>query len=129
MPITRTNVIALAPELASMPTTQVDEVITDVTNELANGVAFGDAADRAMKYLACHYLTMLRIQRTGAAGPVVSETKSALDEKGNPTTISVSYASPRQSKAEDKLRTTVYGQMYLDLAESSAVEVIPVLVV
>lgn len=117
MAITRQNIIDLAPELATMPETQVSTVITIVAAELDNGAAYGEQANTAMTLLACHRLTRLKLQRNGATGPVVSESKTSLDAQGRPTTMSVGYASPRAAKDKDDWKTTVYGQWLLDMTE------------
>lgn len=120
MAVTQATLIVRFPELANMPVDQVTEIIADVVAELDSGQAFGDAADRAVSYLAAHYLALLKLAQRGAAGPVSSESKSE-NGKGGGKATNVSYKTPSGS---DMLSQTVYGQLFKRLAASATVDVI-----
>lgn len=93
------DVVAIAPELASVVTATQNKILAFVDLQF-NTTLWGDKLDMGKTYLAAHLGTLSR--RAGAGGPVVSESVGQ---------VSRSYAASIASGAA-MLESTSYGLEY-----------------
>lgn len=98
--ITWADVVAVAPELASVATATQNAILADVAAQLV-AAQWGSRYDVACTYLAAHLGTLSKSGGQGVAGPVTSETVGS---------VSRSYAAPAVS--ESGMGSTSYGREY-----------------
>ena len=98
--ITWSNVVAIAPELASVPLATQTAILSAVEAQLAPS-QWGARYDLACTYLAAHLGSASIAGGQGAAGPVTSETVGS---------VSRSYAAPAATTANTG--STSYGREY-----------------
>lgn len=107
--ILRADVLGIAPELSTLPDIMW-VVVLGVANEVKASALGTDADSPTLRLarilLAAHFGVISRRARTGAAGPVTSETAGALRR---------SYGLVALSGAESGLATTMYGQQYMTI--------------
>ena len=92
---TKDNVLAIAPELASIAQATWDLVLADVV--LSVGANWGQKQELGQRYLAAHRLTL--IQKKDKGGQVTSERTGD---------VSTSYGV----EAKNNLSETVYGRQF-----------------
>ena len=103
--ITWTNVVNIAPELATTPTDMQTEILAD-TLLMMNATVWGSKFDMGRKYLAAHLATLDR--RRGLGGAVASQ---------NAGQVSQSFAAP---SSQTMYSATSYGLIYEGLLKTLA---------
>ena len=71
--ITWADVIAIAPELASVPVDTQNAILLDISKQLSAS-RWGERYDTACKYLAAHLGTISTLGGQGASGQVIGES-------------------------------------------------------
>lgn len=109
MSVLWSDVSALDPVLAAVPTVTQAAILTFVTTYLSP-VSWGDKYDLATLLLAAHFGALnLRGGGSGGVGPVQSESAGS---------VSRSYATTSVAGASGALGSTVWGQQYQTLARA-----------
>ncbi len=106
---TPANVLIIAPELSSVAAGTWTLILADVAAEVSSSV-YGANQERAQRYLAAHYLTLINSSSKQSSGPVVSETVGQ---------VSKTYAQSSMSKND--YSSTVYGQTFLGIRKGCVV--------
>ena len=99
------NILKIAPELSAITDDDVwTLVLADVAGEVESSV-FGSKQEKAQRYLAAHYLTLLmpdNLRNPAAAGSMTSETAGK---------VSRSYGLARV-KGQNRYDETSYGRVF-----------------
>lgn len=102
---TKGNILKIAPELSAITDDDVwTLVLADVADEVEYTV-FGTKQEKAQRYLAAHYLTLLmpdNSRNPATAGPITSETAGK---------VSRSYGLA-QVKGQNRYDETSYGRVF-----------------
>lgn len=110
-PITKSDVLAMAPELVSVSDEAWVDILAYVNTMSPKGVCNDPATYRLARILlAAHYGTISKNAFTGAAGPVVAEAAGGLRR---------AYGLVALSSADAALGTTMYGMQYMGLLRMS----------
>jgi len=100
--LTWADVVAIAPNLSSLTTTQQNAVLLDVDIQLSED-KIGSKYNLACKYLAAHLGTLVSRGSDGPSGPIQSEMVGS---------VSRSYAANFNLTGYD---TTTYGQQFRNI--------------
>jgi len=105
------DVVAFAPELATMPVSAQDDILAHVNFAFNPSMLGGDHAGRlrlARIYLAGHLGTITATALATAGGPVTSETAGGLSRSYSvATAVNVSFAATGYGRAlQELLRTS-----------------------
>lgn len=104
---TKENVLAIAPELKSqIQLATFNMILADVASEV--GSIFGDQQEKAQRYLAAHYLTILSQE-----DPTKADVKS---ERLRDEQVVYNVSSGKDSTQFD---LTTYGKMYKSIRKSA----------
>lgn len=110
-PVTKTDVLAIAPELTTISDEAWADILAYVNTMSPKGICNDAATFRLARILlAAHYGTISKRAFTGAAGPVVSEAAGGLRR---------AYGLVALSSADAALGQTMYGMQYLGILRSS----------
>jgi hypothetical protein len=113
MALVWSNVVAVAPELATGVSAAFQTLILGYVNEAVQADEFGGDESYtyvlAMAYLAAHYASLHKIGATGQSGPVTS-----MSEGG----VSVGFANMFSSSGSP-IGATSYGQAFLSFLRRS----------
>lgn len=101
---TRDDVVAIAPELATESTERMDYFLAMASLRVSSS-AWGSKQNMAHALMTAHMLTLTNRGKTGAVGPVSSQSVGG---------VSVVYGSA-SSFGGSEYDQTVYGQMFLQL--------------
>lgn len=93
------DVVNIAPELATIATNAQTAILSDVYNEM-NADVWGSKLDIGAKWLAAHLATV-GPRRKGAGGPIMSQTVAQVSQSYGTTAAALS-----------SLGATSYGQEY-----------------
>jgi len=116
---TKAKVLLIAPELANLtdPLDETwDQILIDVVQDTPSSI-YGGFQERAQRYLAAHYLSIIyRTQQgdaTNAAGGVV------MDKNGD---VIKQYASPtKMGKVMSPFEETSYGKQFLEIRKKCTI--------
>lgn len=97
-----------APQLSSLSQAQKDIILEDVILQIPESV-WGDAEERAQRYLGAHYGSLMQSSSGNNSGPVTSKSVGS---------VSISYGSTNQ-KDGNRYDETVYGRKYILLRKAT----------
>lgn len=102
---TQANVLLIAPELSAVTDSDTwTLILADVSSEVS-AVVFGIFQERAQRYLAAHYLTLIS-ENSGASGAIMR--KKTGDEE-------VAYSTYGIGGTDADYARTQYGRTYLSI--------------
>ena len=109
---TTVEVIALAPELASVDAAQLALVVDVITQKMLTVAEWGDTLNSGHRTLAAHWGVVELLSGAGA-GPPGAVTSRRVDKIGE------SYAAPGGGSPSDaELASTKYGRMHIALRDT-----------
>jgi len=107
---TQDNVLAIAAELDNISPDAWTLILSDVANEISSSI-YGSKQERAQRYLAAHYLTLIAASSKQAAGLVSAESAGQ---------VSVSYAQVNY-RDRNRYDETSYGQIFNQIRRSCVI--------
>jgi len=113
---TKANVLLIASELSSIINDDIwNLILSDVDNLISSSV-FGLKSEMAARYLAAHYLTLIKDKTlSGASGPIV---------KNKVGDVMKEYARPQKLRgSEADYNRTGYGRTFLSIRNKILIKV------
>lgn len=107
---TQRLVLAIAPELFTVAAETWTMILADVAADVSLST-YGTRQERAQRYLAAHYLTLIASSSKQTSGPVSSESVGQ---------VSVSYAAVNY-RDRSRYDETVYGRQFVNIRKGRVI--------
>lgn len=122
MAATRASLVSRWPKFASYDEDTVTAMLT-LAVAVLDSSQWGDLFDQATELLACHFMQMEDLARHGAAGNLISRSKTTASTDGASESVTLSFAAGGisnigKSVSEEALSQTAYGRIFVILRET-----------